>query len=99
MDIFSAIFVVVPLILPVAAAFEIDPLHLGAIFLINLELGYLTPPVGMNLFLSSFRFNTPMPQRDPRRAAVHARPARGSAARHLHPVAERRLRPLVGAVM
>jgi tripartite ATP-independent transporter DctM subunit len=62
MDIFSAIFVVVPLILPVAAAFEIDPLHLGAIFLINLELGYLTPPVGMNLFLSSFRFNTPMPR-------------------------------------
>jgi tripartite ATP-independent transporter DctM subunit len=62
MDIFSAVFVVVPLILPVAAAFEIDPLHLGAIFLINLELGYLTPPVGMNLFLSSFRFNTPMPR-------------------------------------
>jgi tripartite ATP-independent transporter DctM subunit len=60
MDIFSAIFVVVPLILPVAAAFEIDPLHLGAIFLINLELGYLTPPVGMNLFLASYRFNTPL---------------------------------------
>jgi tripartite ATP-independent transporter DctM subunit len=60
MDIFSAIFVVVPLILPVAAAFEIDPLHLGAIFLINLELGYLTPPVGMNLFLASYRFNTSM---------------------------------------
>jgi tripartite ATP-independent transporter DctM subunit len=62
MDIFSAIFVVVPLILPVAAAFQIDPLHLGAIFLINLELGYLTPPVGMNLFLSSYRFNKPMGQ-------------------------------------
>jgi C4-dicarboxylate transporter DctM subunit len=62
MDIFSAIFVVVPLILPVAARFGIDPLHLGAIFLINLELGYLTPPVGMNLFLSSYRFNKPMPQ-------------------------------------
>ena len=62
MDIFSAIFVVVPLILPVAAAFGIDPLHLGAIFLINLELGYLTPPVGMNLFLSSYRFNKPMGQ-------------------------------------
>lgn len=62
MDIFSAIFVVVPLILPVAAAFQIDPLHLGAIFLINLELGYLTPPVGMNLFLASYRFNKPMPQ-------------------------------------
>jgi tripartite ATP-independent transporter DctM subunit len=60
MDIFSAIFVVVPLILPVAAAFEVDPLHLGAIFLINLELGYLTPPVGMNLFLASYRFNTPL---------------------------------------
>jgi tripartite ATP-independent transporter DctM subunit len=62
MDIFSAIFVVVPLILPVAERFQIDPLHLGAIFLINLELGYLTPPVGMNLFLSSYRFNKPMPQ-------------------------------------
>jgi C4-dicarboxylate transporter DctM subunit len=62
MDIFSAIFVVVPLILPVADAFKIDPLHLGAIFLINLELGYLTPPVGMNLFLSSYRFNKPMSQ-------------------------------------
>lgn len=62
MDIFSAIFVVVPLILPVAAAFGINPLHLGAIFLINLELGYLTPPVGMNLFLSSYRFNRPMHQ-------------------------------------
>lgn len=62
MDIFSAIFVVVPLILPVAERFQIDPLHLGAIFLINLELGYLTPPVGMNLFLSSYRFNKPMPR-------------------------------------
>jgi tripartite ATP-independent transporter DctM subunit len=62
MDIFSAIFVVVPLILPVAAEFGIDPLHLGAIFLINLELGYLTPPVGMNLFLASYRFNKPMGQ-------------------------------------
>ena len=62
MDIFSAIFVVVPLILSVADRFGIDPLHRGAIFLINLELGYLTPPVGMNLFLSSYRFNKPMPQ-------------------------------------
>ncbi|MBE3098658.1 MAG: TRAP transporter large permease subunit [Planctomycetes bacterium] len=62
MDIFSAIFVVVPLILPIAAVFGINPLHLGAIFLINLELGYLTPPVGMNLFLSSYRFNRPMSQ-------------------------------------
>ena len=56
MDIFSAIAVVVPLILPIAAVFGVDPLHLGVIFLANLELGYLTPPVGMNLFLSAYRF-------------------------------------------
>ncbi len=60
MDIFSAIFVVVPLLLPIAAAFDVSPLHLGVIFLVNLELGYLTPPVGMNLFLSSMRFRKPM---------------------------------------
>lgn len=60
MDIFSALIVVVPLILPMAEIFGIDPAHLGVIFLANLQLGYLTPPVGMNLFLSSFRFNRPM---------------------------------------
>jgi C4-dicarboxylate transporter DctM subunit len=60
MDIFSAIIVVVPLMVPLGAAFGIDPVHLGIIFLANLELGYLTPPVGMNLFLSSYRFNKPM---------------------------------------
>lgn len=60
MDIFSAIVVVVPLIVPIAVRFGIDPVHLGIIFLANLELGYLTPPVGMNLFLSSYRFNKPM---------------------------------------
>lgn len=60
MDIFSAIFVVVPLILPIAAAFDVHPLHLGAIFLTNLELGYLTPPVGLNLFLASLRFRRSM---------------------------------------
>jgi C4-dicarboxylate transporter, DctM subunit len=62
MDIFSAIIVVVPLMVPLGAAFGINPVHLGIIFLANLELGYLTPPVGMNLFLSSYRFNRPMPQ-------------------------------------
>jgi C4-dicarboxylate transporter, DctM subunit len=62
MDIFSAIVVVVPLMIPLGAAFGINPVHLGIIFLANLELGYLTPPVGMNLFLSSYRFNKPMPQ-------------------------------------
>jgi tripartite ATP-independent transporter DctM subunit len=56
MDIFSALIVVVPLILPIAREFQIDPLHLGIIFLTNLEIGYLTPPVGLNLFLSSLRF-------------------------------------------
>jgi hypothetical protein len=60
MDIFSAIIVVVPLIVPVATHFGINPYHLGAIFLLNLELGYLTPPLGLNLFLSSFRFERPM---------------------------------------
>lgn len=61
MDIFSAIIVVVPLLVPIGAAFGIHPVHLGVIFLANLELGYLTPPVGMNLFLSSYRFDKAMP--------------------------------------
>lgn len=60
MDIYSAIAVVVPLIIPISQVFGIDPLHLGVIFLANLELGYLTPPVGMNLFLSSYRFEKPL---------------------------------------
>ncbi len=62
MDIFSALVVVVPLILPLGAHFGIDPIHLGIIFLANLELGFLTPPVGMNLFLSSYRFEKPLPE-------------------------------------
>ncbi|MBI2646282.1 MAG: TRAP transporter large permease [Deltaproteobacteria bacterium] len=60
MDIFSAIIVVVPLIIPVARAFDVHPLHLGMIFLTNLEIGYLTPPVGINLFISSMRFRKPV---------------------------------------
>ncbi len=60
MDIFSAIVVVVPLILPLGAAFGIHPVHLGIIFIANLELGYLTPPVGLNLFLASYRFDRPL---------------------------------------
>jgi tripartite ATP-independent transporter DctM subunit len=60
MDIFSAIMVVVPLIIPMGKVFDIHPLHLGIIFLANLELGYLTPPVGLNLFLSSLRFDQPL---------------------------------------
>ena len=61
MDIFSAIIVIVPLIAPLAIYFGIDPIHLGIIFIANLELGYITPPVGMNLFLASYRFKKDMP--------------------------------------
>jgi C4-dicarboxylate transporter, DctM subunit len=60
MDIFSAIIVVVPIITPIAKSFGVDPIHLGIIFLTNLEIGYLTPPVGLNLFISSFRFEKPI---------------------------------------
>jgi len=60
MDIFSAILVVVPLIIPMGAAFGIHPVHLGVIFLANLGVGYLTPPVGLNLFLAAYRFNEPL---------------------------------------
>lgn len=60
MDIFSAIIVVVPLILPMAQVFDVHPIHLAMIFLTNLEIGYITPPVGINLFISSFRFNKPI---------------------------------------
>jgi len=60
MDIFSAIVVVVPLITPIAASYGIDPFHLGVIFLLNLEIGYMTPPVGLNLFIASFRFQKPI---------------------------------------
>ena len=57
MDIYSAIIVVVPLITPIAAAYGINPVHLGIIFLANMELGYLMPPMGENLFLSAYRFD------------------------------------------
>ena len=61
MDIFSAIIIVVPLITPLGIYFGIDPVHLAIIFIANLELGFLTPPVGMNLFLSAYRFKEDMP--------------------------------------
>ena len=57
LDIFSAIILVVPLILPVALQFGIHPVHLGIIFLATMQLGYLTPPVGLNLFIASYRFD------------------------------------------
>ena len=60
MDVFSALVVVVPLILPIALDYGIDPIHLGIIFLANLEIGYCTPPVGLNLFIASIRFQKPV---------------------------------------
>jgi len=61
-EIFSAIVIVVPIIVPVAVQYGIDPVHLGALFLLNLELGYMTPPLGLNLFLASRRFERPLPK-------------------------------------
>ena len=60
MDIFSATFVVAPLLVPLGLAYDVHPVHLGIIFIANLELGYLTPPVGLNLFLSLYRFRKPL---------------------------------------
>jgi TRAP-type C4-dicarboxylate transport system permease large subunit len=60
LDIFSAIVIVVPIILPVAVAYGIHPVHLGIVFLANMQIGYITPPVGMNLFIASFRFERPV---------------------------------------
>ncbi|MBU4446241.1 TRAP transporter large permease subunit [bacterium] len=60
LDIFSAIIIVVPLIVPIATSYGINPIHLGIIFLTNLEIGYITPPIGLNLFISSFRFKKPI---------------------------------------
>ncbi len=60
MDIFSAIVVIVPLLVPLGAEFGIDPVHLAVIFLVNLEIGYLTPPIGLNLYLAAYRFDRPV---------------------------------------
>ena len=60
MEIWAALVVVVPLIVPLGAAFGIHPVHLGIIFIANLELGFLTPLVGLNIFLASYRFKRPV---------------------------------------
>ena len=60
LDIFSALVIIVPIILPIAAGYGIHPIHLGIVFLANMQLGYFTPPVGMNLFIASYRFNKPV---------------------------------------
>ena len=60
LDIFSALVLVVPIIIPIAEAYGVDLIHLGIIFLTNLQIGYSTPPVGLNLFLASYRFDKPV---------------------------------------
>jgi tripartite ATP-independent transporter DctM subunit len=60
MDVFSAIMIIVPIIVPIAMRYGIDPVHLGVIFLVNLEIGYSTPPVGINLFIASLKFRKPV---------------------------------------
>ncbi len=60
LDIFSALILVVPLILPIATGYGVDPVHLGIIFLTNLQIGYCTPPIGLSLFLASYRFDRPI---------------------------------------
>ena len=62
LDIFSALVLVVPLIIPIAKAYDVNLVHLGIIFLTNLQIGYCTPPVGLNLFLASYRFERPVVQ-------------------------------------
>jgi len=61
MDVYSAIVIQVPLLVPLGAAYGVDPIQLGVIFLANMELGYLTPPVGLNVYMSSYRFGKPVP--------------------------------------
>jgi tripartite ATP-independent transporter DctM subunit len=60
LDIFSALVIMIPLILPVAVSYGVNPVHLGIIFLANMQIGYFTPPVGMNLFIASYRFEKPV---------------------------------------
>ncbi len=62
LDVFSALMIVVPLVVPVALGYGIDPVHLGIVFLANMQIGYFTPPVGMNLFIASHRFGKPVLQ-------------------------------------
>jgi C4-dicarboxylate transporter DctM subunit len=62
LEIYSAIVILAPLVAPIGAAFGINPIHLGIVFLANLELGFLFPPVGLNLFLSASRFKKPLPE-------------------------------------
>ena len=100
LEIYSAIVILAPLVAPMGAAFGIDPIHLGVIFLANLELGFLFPPVGLNLFLSASRFGDAAAEAVPPRAAVPRHPRDRRAADHLRaehdPRHPRARRPPVG---
>ena len=97
MEGFSAILVAVPLILPFVADLgmrhpdeKTSPFHLAMIFLLNLEIAYCCPPLGLNLFISSFRFNRPVVEPLPGRPAVRRHPRRGARPRELRAVDQRR---------
>lgn len=60
LDVFSALVIMVPLLLPIASGYGVHPVHLGIVFLANMQIGYFTPPVGMNLFLAAYRFDRPI---------------------------------------
>jgi TRAP-type C4-dicarboxylate transport system permease large subunit len=62
METFSAIIIFVPIIAPIAANYGIDPVHLGIMFLLNLEIGYMIPPLALNIFIASIRFEAPLPK-------------------------------------
>jgi TRAP-type C4-dicarboxylate transport system permease large subunit len=61
-EVFSAIIIIVPLVLPIADKYGVDPIHLGIMFLLNLEIGYMIPPLALNIFLASSQFKKPLPQ-------------------------------------
>jgi tripartite ATP-independent transporter DctM subunit len=62
LEVFSAIIIIVPIIIPIAAKYDVNPIHLGIIFLMNLEIGYMIPPLALNIFLASSRFGKTLPQ-------------------------------------
>ena len=88
MEIFAAIVVVVPLIVPLGAAFGIHPVHLGIIFVANLELGFLTPLVGINIFLASYRFKRPVLEVARAALPMHGDPRDRRPGDHLRAVAD-----------
>ena len=86
LDIFAALVIMVPLLLPVAVGYGIHPVHLGIIFLANMQVGYFTPPVGMNLFIASYRFQKTAHRTVRGDLAVHANSVAGGTHHYLRAV-------------